>query len=260
MDLKFIVSPAKKMNVDDMFAWRGMPRFIDRTRLVAEALHRLTFDELQKLWNCSDALAQQNFERLRTCEPGTGWDTGECGLLTPAIMAYEGIQYQNMAPTVMNDDSLEYIQDHLRILSGFYGMLRPFDAVIPYRLEMQAKLQVEGAKDLYAFWGSSLYDAIAEECAGNGAIINIASVEYSKAVTPHIRPDGPQVITCLFGDITDAGKLRQRSTYAKAARGSFVRWCAENVVDTLDDLRRFDVGYRFDPDRSTPSTLVFVEA
>ena len=103
--------------------------------------------------------------------------------LTPAVLAYEGIQYQNLAPQVMTMEQLDYLQEHLRILSGLYGVVRPLDGVAPYRLEMQAKLAVDGARDLYAFWGGRLYEALEEDAL----IVNLASEEYAKAVRPYVQ-------------------------------------------------------------------------
>lgn len=249
--MRFIVSPAKKMNVvDDAFAWRDLPRFLNRTDALVRAVRALCYDEAKALWRCSDTLAELNYERFRTLDV-------RADALTPAILAYEGMQYQHLAPQVMTAAQLDYLQERLRILSGFYGVLRPFDGVVSYRLEMQAKLAVDGAKHLYDFWGDRLYRALADE---GDVIVNLASVEYAKAVTPYAA-DGGMVLTCLFGTIDAHGRLVQRSTAAKAARGSMVRWCAEHSIERPEDLRAFDVaGYALDPARSTKETLVFVGA
>lgn len=254
--MRFIVSPAKKMNVvDDAFAWHGLPRFIDDAEQLLEALRSLSYGEAKALWGCSDMLAELNFERVRTM------DLRAEGALTPAVVAYEGIQYQHLAPQVMTAGQLDYLQRRLRILSGLYGMLRPLDGVVPYRLEMQAKLPVGQARNLYDYWGDALYRALAEE---SDVIVNLASVEYAKAVVPFARrgaagEKGPRVLTCLFGSIDARGHFVQRSTAAKAARGEMVRWCAENDVADPGDLRAFDVtGHAFDPERSDEGCLVFV--
>lgn len=250
--MRFIVSPAKKMNVvDDSFAWRDLPMFVERAEELARAVQALTYEEAKALWQCSDALAELNFERFRAI------DLRREGALTPAVLAYEGIQYQHLASGVMTSEQVEYVQDHLRILSGFYGVLRPLDGVVPYRLEMQAKLAVGEARNLYEFWGDTLARALADE---TDVLVNLASVEYAKAVVPHAERMGCRVITCLFGAIDARGRLVQRSTAAKAARGSMVRWCAENAVEYPDDLRAFNLaGYHFAPDRSDDTTLVFVQ-
>lgn len=137
----FIISPAKKMvDASDSFAWRDMPRFLPQTRELLDALRALSYDEAKALWKCSDALAELNYERVMRM------DVEAVELCSPAVFSYEGVQYQNVAPHVLAADQLEYVQSHLRILSGFYGVLRPFDAVVPYRLEIQAKLAVGGAR------------------------------------------------------------------------------------------------------------------
>ena len=145
--MQIIISPAKKMRTDtDSFIWKDLPVFLSRTEVIFTELKKLSYEELKALWKCNDKIAAQNVERLQTLDLHKA--------LTPAVMAYEGIQYQYMAPGVFSQEELAYVQDHLRILSGFYGLLRPFDGVIPYRLEMQAKLSVDGFKDLYAYWAT----------------------------------------------------------------------------------------------------------
>ena len=175
--------------------------------------------------------------------------------LTPAILSYEGIQYRYMAPTVFEQSQLDYIRDHLRILSGFYGLLRPFDGVTPYRLEMQAKLAVDGCRDLYAFWGGTLAEALAAE---TNLVVNLASKEYSKAVEPHL-PASVRFLTCTFGE-EKGGKILEKGTACKMARGQMVRWMAEHGIDRAEDLRNFDgLGYAFSPAHSTESNFVFLK-
>lgn len=261
----FIISPAKKMvDASDSFAWRDMPRFLPQTCELLDALRTLSYDEAKALWKCSDALAELNYERVMRM------DVEAAESCTPAVFSYEGIQYQNMAPHVLTADQLEYLQSHLRILSGFYGALRPFDAVVPYRLEMQAKLAVGDARTLYGFWGSRLFDALVDELdqqrkacdSCERVIVNLASVEYAKAVEPYARASalqgGVRYVTCLFGSMRN-GKFAQRSTEAKAARGTFVRWCAENDIESPADFTRFDMGgYEFDRKLSSEDAFVFV--
>ena len=247
--MRLIISPAKKMNVVDGLPWEGMPCYLDQTERLLASLRSQSYDELRALWRCSDALAALNYERVQTMDL--------TAQLTPAVLAYEGIQYQSMAPSVMTDDELAYLAEHLRILSGFYGVLRPFDGVVPYRLEMQAKLAVDGARDLYEFWGSRLYDSIAG--GGTRLLVNLASVEYARAVMPYGAPP-VRLVTCLFGT-ERAGKLVQKATEAKAARGSFVRWCAEQRIDDAAGLEYFDaMGFGLNRALSRGDTLVFTRA
>ena len=171
--MRIIISPAKKMNVDtDSLPVRDFPAFLERTEEICLELQRKSPEELQKLWKCNDSIAALNAERL------AGMDLRS--RLTPAILAYEGIQYQYMAPNVFTNREFDYVQEHLRILSGFYGVLKPFDGVTPYRLEMQAKLKVCEAKDLYSYWNNKLAEHIFAETV---CIINLASREYSICIS-----------------------------------------------------------------------------
>ena len=249
MELRFITSPAKKMRVQDSPPWPVRePLLIDRAERLAQAVRGLSRDEAQALWRCSDRLADLNYERFAHMDLRAA--------VTSAAVAYEGIQYTHMAPEVMSERELGWLDGHLRILSGLYGVLRPLDGVVPYRLEMQARLAVDGSRDLYGFWGGSLYEALAAE--GCDLIVNVASVEYARAVTPYVRPDGPQVLTCLFGTLRE-GRLRQQATEAKAARGTFIRWCAERGVEGPEELGEFaERGYALDRGRSKGDTVVFV--
>ena len=148
--MRMIISPAKKMNAkEEVLPWQNLPVFLDRTETILKWMQSLSLEEAKELWHCNDKLAQQNYERFRDMQLDHN--------LTPAILSYEGIQYQYMTPAVFDTSMLSYIQENLRILSGFYGVLRPMDGVTPYRLEMQAKTVINGINGLYDFWGSSLY-------------------------------------------------------------------------------------------------------
>lgn len=251
MTLRFITSPAKKMRAVDAPPWPVRnPEFLARTERLMHTVQELSREEAQELWGCSDRLADLNYERFQRMDLSR--DT------TAAAVAYEGIQYTHMAPDVMDEDALAWLDQHLRILSGFYGILRPLDGVVPYRLEMQARLAVDGTRNLYEFWGPDLYESIAAE--GCDLIVNVASVEYARAITPWARDGGPQVLTCLFGKVSNR-RLRQPATEAKAARGTFIRWCAEQGVETPGELRAFDErGYALDEALSSAGTLVFVRS
>lgn len=244
--MKVIISPAKKMNIDsDTLPARSQPVFSDEASQLAALLRALTPAERQKIWQCSDKLAAENSARLAAFDQSRAQ--------TPAILAYEGLQYQHMAPQVMSRDALVWLDDHLRILSGFYGVLRPFDAVLPYRLEMQAKLAVDGARDLYAFWGGRLYEALEEDAL----IVNLASEEYAKAVRSYVQP-AVRFVSVRFGELAN-GCFKQKGTFAKMARGEMVRFMAENQISDLDSLRDFDaLGLRYADALSDDSTLTYL--
>ena len=245
--MRIIISPAKKMREDtDSLAWLSLPEFLPNTKELCGILQGMGYDELKKLWKCNDAIAALNVERLRDMELEKS--------LTPAILAYEGIQYQYMAPGVFTDAELDYVQEHLRILSGFYGLLRPFDGVRPYRLEMQAKLKVNGAKDLYAYWGDSLAKKLFSE---TDCIINLASKEYSLCASRYL-PESVRFITCVFGEEKE-GKVIEKGTMCKMARGEMLRYMAENNVQNPEQLKAFDrLRYKYSEKYSDKDNLVFI--
>lgn len=245
--MRIIISPAKKMKVDtDSFPYRDLPAFLSNTEEICGLLRSMPYDKLKKLWKCNDQIAQLNVQRLR--------DMDLLGRLTPAVLAYEGIQYQYMAPGVFTDQEYAYIQAHLRILSGFYGVLRPFDGVTPYRLEMQAKLRIGACKDLYAYWGDRLAKALLAE---TNCILNLASKEYSVCVSKYL-PDSARFITCVFGEEKD-GKVMEKGTMCKMARGEMVRYMAQNQIENPEQLKSFNsLSYRFDASRSDDNTYIFL--
>ena len=246
--MKIIISPAKKMRVDnDTFVPLSKPAFLDKTEKIKEALTKMELPALQKLWECNDEIAELNFKRLRNMNLERN--------LTPAVFAYDGLQYQHIAPNVLDEAALDYLQKNLKILSGFYGILRAFDGVVPYRLEMQARLACDGYKNLYAFWNSLLYDELTKE---DEELLNLASKEYSKAVEPFVK-NGVRFVTCVFGTYVK-GKLKVKATEAKMARGEMVRLCAENNVQSVDEVKVYNVrGYVFNEELSSESEFVFVK-
>lgn len=248
--MKIIISPAKKMNMSrDSYEVTGMPCFLADTKILMQEIKKLSLAEAKALWKCNDKLAELNFQRFAEMDPE------KC--LTPAILSYEGLQYQHMAPGVFTDRALSYVQEHLRILSGFYGVLKPFDGVVPYRLEMQAGLSVAGKKDLYAFWGRRLYCRLMEDNE-DGVILNLASKEYAGAVEPYVKTPC-RFITVSFEEDVD-GKRKQKGTFAKMARGEMVRFLAENGIEDIEGVKRFTgSGYRFREELSGEWNYVFVK-
>lgn len=246
--MKIILSPAKKMNIDvDSGFPVTLPSFLPQTKKILSVLQEKSPEELQKLWKCNDSIAKLNVERLSHMDLERN--------LTPAIFAYEGIQYQYMGVNVFEESQFDYLDKHLRILSGFYGMLKPFDGVVPYRLEMQGKLSVCDTKDLYAFWD----DALAVELfKDTDFILNLASKEYSKAVEKHL-PKNVDFITCVFGEYVGE-KIVEKGTMCKMTRGRMVRFLAENNITNREDIKKFDIGYTFQEELSTDKQFVFLRS
>ena len=235
------------MRVDtDSIPYQDLPKFLPKTEELCTILRSMTEADLKKLWKCNDQIAALNIQRLQNM------DLHNC--LTPAVLAYEGIQYQYMAPGVFTEQAFDYVQEHLRILSGFYGILKPFDGVTPYRLEMQAKLRAGECKDLYAYWGDSLANTLFSE---TDCIVNLASKEYSVCVSKYL-PQNVRFITCVFGEEKN-GKVIEKGTMCKMARGEMVRFMAENQIGDPEQIKSFGrLNYCFDSSCSDDNLFVFI--
>lgn len=248
--MRIIISPAKKMNVDtDTAPYRDMPLYLERAQELMEYMRGLDYARCRAIWKCNEKLASLNYARFQEMDLKRG--------LTPAILSYEGIQYQYLAPNVLEEAALAYLQEHLRILSGFYGILKPFDGVVPYRLEMQARLGGEKIDSLYAYWGDSLAVSLFAE---DGLILNLASKEYSKCISAHLkgRPD-VQFVTCVFGELAGE-KVVEKGTLAKMARGEMVRFLAMSQAEDLETVKQFTgLGYRFCQERSDEKNYIFLK-
>lgn len=246
--MKIIISPAKKMNIDeDSLAYKDLPIFLKETEKLKKYIQTLDFETAKNLWATNDKITKQNLDRFENMDLKK--------TLTPAIFSYEGIQYQYISPSSLEDGMLCYIQNNLRILSGFYGVLKPMDGVLPYRLEMQAKIQIGKINNLYDFWGKKLYDELIDK---SKIIINLASKEYSKCIEKYLQKED-KFITCTFKELSN-GKLVQKGTYAKMARGDMVRFMAENNIDKIDDIKNYNgFNYKFNQELSKEDEYIFVK-
>ena len=243
--MRIILAPAKKMRIDDGLSPQDRPLFLSEAKEILAWLRSQTPQELQALWKCSAKLTEVNLARLAVMNPE--------GELTPAVLAYDGIAYQHMAPGAFTDEQFAWIQEHLRILSAFYGVLRPLDGVTPYRLEMQAMADINGSGDLYAYWGRKLYDAVRDD---SGVITNLASKEYARAVEPYLT-EKDQWIDVTFCEAS-GGRLVTKAVYAKMARGEMVRWLAEHNAEKPEDMKGFDrLHFRYREDLSSDEEYVF---
>ena len=300
--MKIIISPAKKMKMSELdIPHQGYPLFVEegkkdgaslspkdriqtgKTAQLLQYLQSLSFSERKELWACNEDLARENSERIEKMDLKRN--------CSPAILSYEGIQYQYMAPSVMEASQLAYLQSHLRILSGFYGVVKPLDGVVPYRLEMQAKAKIGSCKSLYEFWGKDIWEALlleeleerlqkeGEKSLGNKnpmLILNLASKEYAKCIEKYLPKDRIlrkkimwqdepkelsfpiQYISCGFYE--KAGeKLVQKGVYAKMARGEMVRSLAENQVENADAIKDFKgLDFNFEDKLSTEDQYIFL--
>lgn len=244
--MKIILSPAKKMITDtDSILPVGLPAFLDKTKEILDWMKGKNKEELKLIWKCNDKIAEQNFDRLE--------NINLYKMLTPAILSYEGIAFQYMAPSVFEGGQFKYIQNHLRILSAFYGVVKPMDGVTPYRLEMQAKAAIGDARNLYDYWGDMLYHSVIDD---SRIIVNLASKEYSKCIEKYLTSKD-NYITITFCELS-GDKLVTKGTYAKMARGEMVRFMAETGIEDPTDIKRFNrLGYVFRADLSSESEYVF---
>lgn len=244
--MKIIIAPAKKMKQDlDSFLVRSEPEFIEEAQTLADFLQSRSTANLKEIWQASDQIVAKSQKQLEQMDLFTR--------LTPAIVAFSGIQYQYMAPDLFTQPALEYIQENLRIMSGFYGLLRPFDGVTSYRLEMKSSMI--GFKDysLYHFWGEKLAESLFEN---DDLVINLASKEYSRAIAPYLT-NQRKMVTVDFQEQRN-GKWRTIATHAKMTRGTMVRYLAENQIKNLVDLQDFhEFGYQFAPSASSEDHYVF---
>ena len=246
--MKIIISPAKKMVEDtDSFDISKLPIFKDKAEVLLTWLKSKNYDELKNIWKCNDKIAKLNYDRIQ--------DMNLDENLTPAVMAYSGIQYQAMGPQVFTQEALQRAAKDLYIISGFYGILGAMDGITPYRLEMQAKVDINDQHTLYQFWGDSIYQELYRD---NELVVNLASKEYSKAIARYLKPQDKFII-CSFKKEKN-GKYVQQATAAKQARGDMVRYILENNIKEIDEIKNFSVnGYQYGPQFSTDTELVFIK-
>lgn len=236
------------MKIDnDAFTHRQMPKFLEKTQIILEYLQSLSYEELKFIWKSSEKLARHNFDIIKKMDLYNN--------LTPAIMSFEGLQYQYIGAGIFTYNQLDYIEEHLRILSGFYGILRPFDGIVPYRLEMQSKFLEWEYKTLYDFWEEKIAKSIFSE---SKTIINLASKEYSKSISRYLNKE-IKLINCVFGELID-GRVIEKGTLAKMARGEMVRFMAENNIKQLEDIKKFNrLDYIYAKKLSDQSNYVFIK-
>ncbi len=250
-----LISPAKKLDYDtpptsDKFT---QPDFLKHSQELIDQLSEYAPHEIASLMKLSDKLALLNAERYDNWhQPFTPENAKQ------AILAFKGDVYEGMDAGNFSQAELDFAQDHLRILSGLYGLLRPLDLMQAYRLEMGTRLQNARGKNLYEFWGSIVTDKINEELSkhDNKVVVNLASNEYFKVVKKK-ELDG-ELFTPIFKDFKN-GKYKIISFYAKKARGMMCRYIIENQIDDVELLKDFDLGgYEYNESMSSSKDWVFI--
>lgn len=252
-----VISPAKRLAEPPPGLPDGLspsqPAFAADAARLARLARALSVDELRALMDLSDPLARLNAERFRAFRPQPEPDR-----LAPAALLFAGDTYVGLEAKTLDADALRWAQDHLRILSGLYGLLRPLDAIQPYRLEMGSRLANPKGETLYAFWGRRLARALNEQAGaiGTDTLVNCASQEYFAAVDPKALK--LRVITPTFLE-EKGNEAKIVSFFAKQARGAMARFLAEHRLTDPAEIVRFDTGgYRHRPDLGGPDRPVFV--
>jgi cytoplasmic iron level regulating protein YaaA (DUF328/UPF0246 family) len=247
-----VLSPAKALDftAGPQSAPLTLPQLSDQTAELAKTTRRLTLRDLKRLMSLSDNLAKLNRERFQAFDPAS-----EEGV--QAAFAFNGDVYAGLKARSLDRKGLAWAQDHIRILSGLYGVLRPLDAIQPYRLEMGTRLKTRRGQSLYDFWGPRIAQALNEAAQGHKdkTLVNCASGEYFGAVDRQALK--LPVLTCRFLEEKD-GEARMISFFAKKARGLMARWAVDHRIETAADLRAFDAeGYRFVASDSTGDAFTF---
>lgn len=249
-----LLSPAKKLKFEtgETALEVTRPRLDTDMRAIAKVAKKQSAADLKRLMGISDNLAELNADRFKAFDL-----EGRSNSAKPAGLTFDGDVYWGLEAKSMDDSSLAYAQNHLRILSGLYGLLRPMDAIQPYRLEMGTKMSNPRGKSLYDFWGSTIGTMLADDLSAHSdnTIVNLASNEYFKAVDQNVLPG--KVIEASFLNVKD-GEARRLMYHVKFARGLMARWIMDNRIEDADDLRGFDAeGYAFDAKASSEKELVF---
>jgi len=250
-----VISPAKKLDMAPVNVPRSKPDMLKNANSLAASARRLKIEELQALMHISKDLAKLNRDRFKTFSKDPSEDQTK-----QAAFMFAGDTYTGLEVNTLDEDALRYAQDHLRILSGLYGLLRPLDEIQPYRLEMGSRLQTRRGKSLYDYWGNTISKALnaQAEIAGTDIIVNCASQEYFGAVD--LKALKLNVITPTFLE-DKLGGPKIVSFFAKKARGAMARYIVQNRITEVDALRDFDLGgYAYQSDRSTPENPVFLRA
>lgn len=250
----FLISPAKNLNEEHEFTpkFYSQPPLLEQAAILMQQLRELALQEIAQLMHVSDKIALQNVQRNQEWHTPFTPDNAKL-----ALYMFNGDVYEGIAPRQLNEEQISYIHNHVRILSGLYGVLRPLDLIQAYRLEMGTALVNSRGKNLYEFWGDVITERLNNtlSCAEDGIVINLASQEYFKAIKP--KKLNARIITPVFQDFKE-GRFKVISFYAKRARGLMVRYAAEHNIENAEQLKKFDCeGYAFNAAASSENEWVF---
>ncbi|MDO6512810.1 peroxide stress protein YaaA [Neptuniibacter sp. 2_MG-2023] len=250
-----VVSPAKTLDYETAPITRShtLPRFVEHSQELIDDLKKLSVQDIAELMKLSDKLASLNVARYESWQPEFTFDNAK-----QAILAFKGDVYTGLDAESLSEEDLQFAQDHLRILSGLYGVLKPLDLMQPYRLEMGTKLANSRGKNLYEFWGTTICDDLNQALASSDTpvLVNLASNEYYKAAKE--KSIEGRIITPAFKDWKN-GQYKMISFYAKKARGLMTRYIIQNQIEDPELLKNFDIeGYRFAESMSEGDNWTFI--
>lgn len=225
------ISPAKGFKSVE-YKCSTKPMMIENSKEIISTLKKLSLEEICKIMKINEDIGKLNLDRFKKFKLDNNGN--------PALMSYDGIQYKNINASNMNKNDLQFANNHIRIISGLYGVVKPLDSIYPYRLEMQTKLNISNSKNLYEYWNNKIYKNILGDIKSDKekVIVNLASEEYSKIIKKYIDDD-VKYITCTF-KINKNNKLSTHSTYSKSARGKMVNYIVKNKITNFEHLKKFN--------------------
>ena len=234
--MKIIISPAKSLDFDSELNTKNFsnPRFLEKTLAINSILKKKSPSDLMKLQSISEKLSELNWRRNLEFSENQNDDNSR-----PAIFAFNGDVYDGLDVKTLDDKKIDFLQNKLRIISGLYGVLKPLDLIQPYRLEMGTKISINGSSNLYEYWSNDITKFLSEELPSSQFLLNLASNEYFSAIDK--SKINSEIISPIFKDFKN-GKLKIISFYAKKARGMMVRYIADNLITSYDNLLSFNYG------------------
>ena len=250
--MRFVISPAKKLNEGTalMNFKATQPQFLEQSQALINILQEKDSFEIASLMKLSMKLADLNNQRFQNWH--TPFTTANA---KQAIFSFAGDVYQGLDAQTLSREDIDFAQNHLRILSGLYGLLRPLDLMQPYRLEMGTRLANPKGSNLYEFWGNQITEQLNQELSPDETLINLASNEYFKVIKPKLLH--ANIITPAFKDNKN-GEYKMIGIFAKKARGLMSRYIIQNRITSAEDIKSFDVdGYTFNPNMSDAKTWTF---
>ena len=244
--MKIIISPAKSLDFDSDLNSQNVsvPKFLEKTLVINSILKQKSPSDLMKLQSISEKLSDLNWKRNLEFSRNHNDDNSR-----PAIFAFNGDVYEGLDVKTLDVKKIDFLQNNLRIISGLYGVLKPLDLIQPYRLEMGTKISINGSSNLYEYWSNDITKFLSDELLSSEFLLNLASNEYFSAIDK--SKINSEIISPIFKDFKN-GKLKIISFYAKKARGMMVRYVADHLIDSYDNLLSFNYGgYIFNENETT---------